>query len=114
MRVDLNGHLWVAAGIKNPRGNPGESLDLPAGVYVISPAGKLLGRMPILEDLITNVAFGGPDRKTLYVTAGERPDTFAVQLFGVTENPSLCPKKKSFPRREGTQTVTAAVVSGGA
>jgi sugar lactone lactonase YvrE len=37
MRVDLNGNLWVAAGINKPRGNPGESLDVPAGVYVISP-----------------------------------------------------------------------------
>src|SRR4029077_3722972 len=39
MRVDLNGNLWVAAGINKPRGNPGESLDVPAGVYVISPDG---------------------------------------------------------------------------
>jgi gluconolactonase len=71
MRVDVKGNLWVAAGINRPRGNPGESLDVPAGVYVISPAGKLLGRIPIPEDLITNVAFGGPERKTLYVTAGK-------------------------------------------
>jgi gluconolactonase len=63
MRVDADGNLWVAAGINRPRGNPGESLDVSAGVYVISPAGKLLGRIPIPEDLITNVAFGGPDRK---------------------------------------------------
>jgi gluconolactonase len=40
MRVDLNGHRWVAAGINKPRGNPAESLDMPAGVYVISPQGK--------------------------------------------------------------------------
>jgi gluconolactonase len=71
MRVDVDGNLWVAAGINRPRGNPGESLDVPAGVYVISPQGKLLGRIPIPEDLTTNVAFGGPDRKTLYVTAGK-------------------------------------------
>src|SRR5262249_14778783 len=28
MRVDMNGNLWVAAGINHPRGNPGESLDV--------------------------------------------------------------------------------------
>src|SRR5262249_56249468 len=73
LRVDMKGNLWVAAGINRYRGNPGESPDVPAGVYVISPKGKLLGRIPIPEDLITNVAFGGRDRKTLYVTAGRTP-----------------------------------------
>jgi gluconolactonase len=82
MRVDMDGNLWVAAGINKPRGNPGESLDVPAGVYVISPAGKLLGRIPIPEDLITNVAFGGPDRKTLYVTAGKTLYQFPVNVSG--------------------------------
>src|SRR5262249_27666201 len=44
MRLDMKGNLWVAAGITTPRG-PGENLDVPAGVYVISPEGKLLGRI---------------------------------------------------------------------
>ena len=44
---------------------------MPPGVYVLSPAGQLLGRIPIPEDLCTNLAFGGPDRKTLSVTAGK-------------------------------------------
>ena len=33
---------------------------MPAGVYVITPKGELLGRIPIPEDLCTNLAFGGP------------------------------------------------------
>lgn len=70
MRLDSTGNLWVAAGISAPR-TPNESGDVPTGVYVISPEGKLLGRIPIPEDVITNVAFGGPDKKTLYVTAGK-------------------------------------------
>ena len=82
MRVDMNGNIWVAAGINRPRGNAGESLDVPAGVYVISPVGKLLGRIPIAEDLITNVAFGGPERKTLYVTAGKTLFRFPVNVSG--------------------------------
>lgn len=70
MRLDQQGNLWVAAGISAPR-TPNETADVPTGVYVISPAGVLLGRIPIPEDVITNLAFGGPEKKTLYVTAGK-------------------------------------------
>jgi gluconolactonase len=89
MRIDVNGNLWVAAGINRPRGNPGESLDVPAGVYVIAPSGKLLGRVPIPEDLITNVAFGGRERKTLYVTAGKTLYRFPVNVSGHAVYPPL-------------------------
>lgn len=89
MRVDMKGNLWVAAGINRPRGNAGESLDVPAGVYVISPAGKMLGRIPIPEDLITNLAFGGPERKTLYVTAGRTVYRFPVNVSGFAVYPRL-------------------------
>jgi gluconolactonase len=70
MRLDAHGNLWVCAGISAPR-TANESADVPTGVYVIAPEGKLLGRIPIAEDVITNLAFGGPDKKTLYVTAGK-------------------------------------------
>ena len=70
MRLDERGNLWVAAGILLPR-HTGETADVPAGVYVITAKGALLGCIPILEDLCTNLAFGGPDRKTLYVTSGK-------------------------------------------
>ena len=70
LRLDERGNLWVAAGILFPR-SAGETADVPPGIYVITPAGQLLGRIPIPEDLCTNLAFGGPDRKTLYVTAGK-------------------------------------------
>ncbi len=70
MRLDEQGNLWIAAGIMVPR-HEGENADVPAGVYVITPKGELLGRIPIPEDLCTNLAFGGPDRKTLYVTSGK-------------------------------------------
>jgi gluconolactonase len=89
MRVDMTGNLWVAAGINRPRGNAGESLDVPAGVYVISPDGKMLGRIPIHEDLITNVAFGGPERKTLYVTAGRTLYRFPTNVSGFSVFPPL-------------------------
>ncbi len=70
MRLDEQGNLWVAAGIWLPR-HAGETAGVPPGIYVITPAGKLLGRIPITEDVCTNLAFGGSDRKTLFVTAGK-------------------------------------------
>ena len=70
MRLDDRGNLWVAAGINFPR-HAGETGDVPAGVYVIAPDGELLGRIPIPEDVCTNLAFGGPGRKMLYVTSGK-------------------------------------------
>jgi gluconolactonase len=70
VRLDERGNLWVAAGIMFPR-HSGETADVPPGVYVMTPRGELLGRIPIPEDLCTNLAFGGPDRKTLHVTAGK-------------------------------------------
>ncbi len=88
MRLDLQGNLWVAAGIAIPR-TSGETADVPPGVYVISPAGKLLGRIPIPEDVITNLAFGGPDRKTLHVVAGKSVFKVPVAVTGYALWPPL-------------------------
>ena len=68
MSVDTQGSI-LSAGMNQLRGTS-ETLDTKAGVYVVSPEGKLLRFIPIAEDLITNNAFGGADMKTLYVTAG--------------------------------------------
>lgn len=87
MRLDVQGNLWVAAGISAPR-TVNESADVPTGVYVISPQGQLLGRIPIPEDVITNLAFGGPDKKTLYVTAGKTVFKLPTAVAGY----SLYPK----------------------
>jgi len=70
MELDQNGLLYVAAGIFVPRG-PHETTDVPPGVYILTPEGEFLNRIPVYEDLITNVAFGGPDGRTLYITAGK-------------------------------------------
>ena len=70
MRLDQRGNLWIAAGINHPR-HAGESADVPAGVYVMTPLGELLGCIPIPEDLCTNLTFGGAGRQMLYVTAGK-------------------------------------------
>ena len=62
---------------------------MPPGVYVIAPDGKLLGRIPIDEDVITNLAFGGPERKTLYVTAGKTVYRVPVTVSGYALYPPL-------------------------
>lgn len=70
MTVDSAGNLYVAAGLNRTRGTS-ETLDTAAGVHVFSPAGELIEHIPVPEDTITNAAFGGPDLRTLYVTAGK-------------------------------------------
>jgi len=56
---------------------------VPPGIYHISTStGKLLGRVPIGEDLITNLAFGGADGKTVYVTAGKTLYQFQATVAG--------------------------------
>jgi gluconolactonase len=70
VRLDMQGNLWVAAGILSPR-HAGENADVPPGIYIITSTGELVGHIPINEDLCTNLAFGGPNHKTLFVTAGK-------------------------------------------
>jgi gluconolactonase len=52
MRVDETGNLWSTG---------------PGGVWIISPEGTRLGRIPLPEGG-TNLVFGGADRKTVFVS----------------------------------------------
>jgi gluconolactonase len=52
-----------------------------AGVYVYAPDGTPLGFIPT-PDSPTNVEFGGPDRKTLYITAGKSLYRITTNLTG--------------------------------
>jgi gluconolactonase len=70
MAIDIEGNLYAAAGLHRRRGTH-ETLDTQCGVHVISPEGKRLRLIPIPEDTITNTAFGGPENKMLYITAGK-------------------------------------------
>jgi len=53
MKCDQHGNVWVTA---------------PGGVWVYSPKGELLGKVRVPE-LVANLAWGGPDFRTLYLTA---------------------------------------------
>ena len=81
MTIDTQGNIWAAAGLHAKRGTS-ETLDTKCGVYCISPQGKLLHFIPISEDTITNCAFGGPDMKTLYVTAGKSLFRIRTEVAG--------------------------------
>ena len=53
MKCDQRGNVWVTA---------------PGGVWVYAPSGDLLGKVRVPE-LVANLAWGGPDFHTLFLTA---------------------------------------------
>jgi gluconolactonase len=53
MKCDQRGNVWVTA---------------PGGVWVYAPSGDLLGKVRVPE-LVGNLAWGGPDFQTLFLTA---------------------------------------------
>lgn len=65
MKVDALGNVWATG---------------PGGVLVISPAGKLLGRI-LTGQATGNCCWGGPDGSTLYITA----DMFLVRVKTLTK-----------------------------
>lgn len=69
LKEDSTGRLYVAGGLngRNAYESPEKHR---GGVYIFSPAGKLERFVPIPIDEVTNVAFGGSDWKTLFITAG--------------------------------------------
>ena len=89
MCVDSRGTLYVAAGVSRAR-SANETNEVPTGVYAIQPDGRLLGCIPIPEDIITNCTWGGHDLKTLYVTAGKTVYQVEVEVPGwvVHRNPA--------------------------
>lgn len=88
MAVDAEGNLYIAAGIARPR-SAHETAEVPPGIYVLSPTGKLAGRIPIPEDVLTNVTFGGDDLRTLYATAGRTLYSIRVAVPGFVIHRSL-------------------------
>jgi gluconolactonase len=71
MRADVTGHLWI--GSTAPLGY--------AGVTVWNPAGKLVGRIR-LPEVCANLAFGGPKRDRLFMTASQSLYVVQVETQG--------------------------------
>ena len=55
MKVDMEGNIYSAG---------------PGGIWIISPEGKALGTI-VVPGRTSNVAWAGPDHKTLYITGSE-------------------------------------------
>ncbi len=53
------------------------------GVTVFNPRGKQIEQIPVDARWTANVCFGGPDRKTLFITAGEGLFGLRMQVEGV-------------------------------
>jgi len=82
LTVDRYGNLYVAAGLNILRGTA-ETLDTKAGIHVFSPNGERLRIIPVREDSVTNVTFGGEDLRTLYITAGKTVFTVENDIAGL-------------------------------
>jgi gluconolactonase len=87
MAIDQQSRLYVTAGFNHAEPPHQTSKKYKAGVYVFSPDGQLLQTIPVPIDMITNCAFGGQDRKTLYITAGHKLWNIRVNHPGHTAWP---------------------------
>jgi gluconolactonase len=82
LKMDQAGRLYVAAGRNEAVPKYETASEFKGGVYVLSAAGKLLAFVPIPKDEVTNCAFGGPDWKTLFITAGGTLSSIPVTTAG--------------------------------
>ena len=82
LKMDRAGRLYVAGGRNEAVPKYETASEFKGGVYVLSPEGKLLAFVPIPKDEVTNCAFGGPDWKTLFVTAGGTLSSIPVTTAG--------------------------------
>jgi len=67
LKVDLQGNVYSTG---------------PGGVWILSPDGKLLGKISVPETA-TNLAWGESDRKTLYITANTSLYRIRLKIAGV-------------------------------
>jgi gluconolactonase len=67
MKVDRKGNVYSSG---------------PAGIWIFSPEGKPLGII-LMPERTSNVAWGGADRKTLYITASSSIYRIALKVPGV-------------------------------
>ena len=67
LKVDVQGNVWATG---------------PGGVRIITPDGRTLGQIR-LPEVAANLAFGGPDLKTVYITATTSVYRMPVLTAGV-------------------------------
>ena len=91
MKCDQRGNVWVTA---------------PGGVCVYSPAGDLLGKVR-LPELVANLAWGGPDFRTLYLTATHSVYAIPTKV-GPRHEPYMSGKRGGTGARTGTSSTAPA------
>jgi gluconolactonase len=70
LRVDSSGNVYTAA---------------TSGLWILSPAGRRLGKVPAPEGIrFANLAFGEPDRKTLYLVSAKNLWRLRLQIPGLS------------------------------
>lgn len=57
------------------------------GVTIVSPAGEILAHVPLDDPMTTNACFGGPEQRTLYVTASATGELVAFHGWPVAGLP---------------------------
>jgi gluconolactonase len=67
MKVTRDGHLFCTGS---------------GGIWVIDPQGQRLGVIRVPE-VPRNLAFGGPDARTLYITAGKSLYSLPTKVVGI-------------------------------
>lgn len=68
MKVDSQGNVYSTA---------------PEGIWIFSPQGKLLGKISVPEGT-TNIAWGGKDHKTLYITTYTSLYQIPLKIAGIS------------------------------
>jgi gluconolactonase len=67
MKVDVQGNVYCSG---------------PGGVWVLSPNGELLDKI-IVPEIVTNLAWGDLDYKSLYITAGKSLYCIRLKIAGI-------------------------------
>jgi gluconolactonase len=75
MKVDTTGNVYCAMGNASRNGL--------AGIYILDPKGKKLGRIVHGYPETTNIAFGGSDWKTLYFTTRNTLGSVNLKIAGL-------------------------------
>ena len=68
MKVDVQGNIYCTG---------------PGGIWIVSPEGEYLGRI-VLPEIPSNLAWGGADKKTLYITARSSVYCMLMKIPGNT------------------------------
>jgi gluconolactonase len=96
MKCDQRGNIWVTA---------------PGGVWVYSPAGELLGKVRVPE-MVANLAWGGPDFRTLYLTATHSVYAIPTKV-GPRNEPYMSGRRSTGPAVSPSPAATAPVLATG-